>query len=115
MDFLNTLTVNSLYLILLVIGLVYAVFLLISGQLGGGEGGIDFNHAPDIGLSGGHDLHLDGGVEHGISPISPLTIATFITAFGAIGLVATNLFSISDRGSGSGLRWAGWFFHSWCI
>jgi membrane protein implicated in regulation of membrane protease activity len=51
-------------------------------------------------MDGGHDLHAEGGAaEHGISPISPLTIATFITAFGAIGLVSTNLFSASDRGS----------------
>lgn len=98
MDFLNTLTVNTIYLVLLILGLIYAVFLLVSGQIGGGESGVDLGHAPHFGMDGGHDIHVDGGAtEHGISPISPLTIATFITAFGAIGLVSTNLFSASDR------------------
>ena len=100
MDFLNTLTVNTLYLVLLILGLIYAVFLLVSGQIGGGESGADLGHVPHFETGGGHDLHVEGGAaEHGISPISPLTIATFITAFGAIGLVSTNLFSVSDRGS----------------
>lgn len=99
MDFFNTASVNSLYLILLVLGLVYAVFLLVTGHFAGGD--VDM---------GGHDVGVgaDGHVEtadgqHGISPVSPLTIATFITAFGAIGLVATELFGASDRGS---LVWA---------
>jgi membrane protein implicated in regulation of membrane protease activity len=101
---LNSLSVNLIYLVLLVLGLVYAVFLLISGQFAGGGDA-------DLG-SGELDLHaeapadglLEGPVDqHGISPISPLTIATFITAFGAIGLVSINLFSASDRAS---LLWA---------
>ena len=96
---LNSFSVNVLYLVLLVLGLVYAVFLVLSGQFAGGDADI-----------GGDGFDLDGAqggesapTHHGISPISPLTIATFITAFGAIGLVAANLFGASDRGS---LLWA---------
>jgi membrane protein implicated in regulation of membrane protease activity len=102
MDFLNSLTVNTLYIVLLAIGLVYAVFLLLSGQIGGevagGEGAGDLAGDLGAGLAGGHDLDAQAG-DHGISPISPLTISTFITAFGAIGLVAINLFNASERAS----------------
>jgi hypothetical protein len=94
--------VNLLYLVLLILGLVYALFLMIGGQLGA-DGG-DMDH--DINLGGGHDagVHVgDADHPHGLSPISPLTIATFVTAFGATGLIATGLFKASDRGS---LIWA---------
>lgn len=90
-------TVNTLYLVLLILGLIYAIFLLVSGQIGG-----DMDVDTDVDV----DVHfdVDGGADigdghHGISPISPLTIATFISAFGASGLVATGLFSATERGS----------------
>ncbi|MBN2147577.1 MAG: NfeD family protein [Anaerolineales bacterium] len=89
MGFLSGATVNTLYLVLLILGLVYAVFLLVSGQIGGDA---DIDSDLDLGADAG-DTH------HGISPISPLTIATFISAFGATGLVATGLLSVSERGS----------------
>ena len=84
-------TVNTLYIVLLSLGLVYAIFLLVSGQIGGD---VDLDADADIDI--GADV---GDGQHGISPISPLTIATFISAFGATGLVATGLFSASERGS----------------
>jgi membrane protein implicated in regulation of membrane protease activity len=89
--------VNLLYLVLLVLGLVYALFLLIGGHIG--TDGADMDH--DIHLGGDHDtgLHVgDSDHPQGLSPISPLTIATFVTAFGA-----TGLFNASDRMS---LIWA---------
>jgi len=95
--------VNLLYLVLLVLGLLYAVVLLISGQIGA-DGGGEIDHSIEIG--GGHatDIHLgDADHPHGLAPISPLTIATFVTAFGATGLIATGLFNASDRMS---LLWA---------
>jgi membrane protein implicated in regulation of membrane protease activity len=95
--------VNLLYLVLLFLGLLYAIFLLISGQIG--SDGTDAIHH-DFEIGGGHDtdLHLgDADHPHGLSPISPLTIATFVTAFGATGLIATGLFNASDRMS---LLWA---------
>lgn len=97
MEFLNSASVNLIYLVLLILGLVYTVFLLVTGHIGGDT---------DMDL-GGHDLHVEGGADvdgtQGISPISPLTLATFVSAFGAIGLVSTGLFEASDRAS---LVWA---------
>ncbi len=100
MDFISSTSVNIIYLVLLILGLVYTVFLLVFGHLGGdtdihlGAGG----HGPDFGA---HLDTTDG--QHSISPISPLTLATFVSAFGAIGLVSTGLFNASDRAS---LVWA---------
>ena len=95
MDFLNSASVNIIYLVLLVLGLIYTIFLLLTGHIGG---------ETDMDL-GGHDVHVEGGADgtHGISPISPLTLATFVSAFGAIGLVSTGLFDASERIS---LVWA---------
>ena len=97
MDFLNSASVNIIYLVLLVLGLIYTIFLLLTGHIGG---------ETDIDL-GGSDIHMEGGPtvdgQHGISPISPLTLATFVSAFGAIGLVSTGLFEASERAS---LLWA---------
>lgn len=88
-------TVNTLYLVLLILGLIYAIFLLVTGQIGG-DMDLDTDVDIDFDVDGGADI---GDGHHGISPISPLTIATFISAFGASGLVATGLFSTSERGS----------------
>ena len=104
MEIFGSISVNVLYLVLLILGLIYALFLLISGQVGGHDfdGGADLHVDTDIHIGvGDHGAGADS--QHGISPISPLTIATFITAFGATGLVATSLFSASGRGS---LVWA---------
>ncbi len=105
MEFLNEATVNTLYFVLLAMGMLYALILLFSGQLGAGADlGAD---APDFNLDLDGDVALDvepaGDLEGGFSPISPLTIAAFVTAFGAVGLVATNLFEVSDRAS---ILWA---------
>jgi membrane protein implicated in regulation of membrane protease activity len=101
-------TVNTLYVVLLILGLIYALFLLFSGQLGGdadlgdGAGDFDVDAGPDLDAGAGdHALGAEG--HPGISPISPLTIAIFITAFGASGLIARGLFLISERFS---LVWA---------
>ncbi|HNT24849.1 MAG TPA: NfeD family protein [Anaerolineales bacterium] len=111
MDILSGATVSTLYLVLLILGLIYALFLLFSGQFGGGDadlghGDLDLGHG---GMDHG-DLHVPGG-DHaaggedrtGLSPISPFTIAIFVTAFGATGLVARGLFQASERPS---LIWA---------
>lgn len=105
MDILNNATVTTLYLVLLGLGVVYALFLLFSGQLAG-DGHMDFGSGDaGVDLDGGveHGLAADGDSQHGISPISPLTVSTFITAFGAVGLISRHLFNVSDRFS---LVWA---------
>jgi len=59
---------------------------------------------PDIHLEVGHtDV---GSFDHGtieVSPLSPITIAAFITSFGGVGIVATQLFRVSPEMS---LLWA---------
>jgi membrane protein implicated in regulation of membrane protease activity len=104
MNFLENATVTTLYFVLIALGMIYALFLLITGQFGsdgdfGGDGGdFDFDLDADV------DVGIDGGdTSGGISPVSPLTIATFITAFGATGLVAMGLFEVTERSS---ILWA---------
>ncbi len=69
-------TIGLLYVVLLVVGLAYAVFSVSAGfvsDLFAGE--------VEVGSDGG----LDGGHLH---PVSGTTIATFITGFGAGGVIA---------------------------
>ena len=103
--------INIIYITLLGIGVIYAIFILI----GAGLHDIHLPHLPgldfhigghDIGL--GHDIHVDTGtgVDHSavkVPTLSPITIASFVTAFGAFGLISTGLFNASTRGS---LIWA---------
>ncbi len=82
---------NCFYLFLLMLGVFYALFLLITG-------GLHSIHMPslDIDLGGGHipdTAHVDigGGAGHDVSivSLSPISIAAFVTSFGGIGLIAT--------------------------
>jgi hypothetical protein len=85
---------NLVYLALLGVGVVYTLVILVGGELadlGGGELGL-----------GGHDLSFEHGDVH-VAPLSPVTVASFVTAFGAFGLIASGLFDASARGS---LLWA---------
>jgi hypothetical protein len=73
-----------LFAVLLGIGLIYAIVILVIGELG---------HAD---VSGGLDAdagHIDLGGEVKIPSLSPVTIASFVTAFGAFGLIAQGLFN----------------------
>ena len=93
----------TIYTVSLVIGVVYVVIGAILGEiahhgvdladqdtdLGGADVGQDMDVGHDIGHvdAGGlaHDVGL--GQEH-ISPFKPLTIATFLTGFGGLGLIS---------------------------
>jgi hypothetical protein len=101
MEFLNSLGISLLYLALLGIGLIYAVIILIAGavhdlHIPGFEvhvGGHDFG---PVGVDTLPDVHL-GDVSHPsvkIPSLSPVTIASFITAFGAFGLISIGLFEV---------------------
>lgn len=73
---------NCIYFALVVAGVIYALGILILGQIGdGGDGG----DAGDV--DGGGEGDLTGGSDLRI--FSPVTAATFATVFGATGLVAT--------------------------
>lgn len=70
-----------IYAICLVAGLVFTLFSAVAGHFFGG-------HAEtDVGMDG----HADGGVGHdgvpGMSFFSPTVLASFVTAFGAFGLI----------------------------
>lgn len=69
------------YTICLVFGLIFTLFSAIAGHFFGGHGD------GDVGMGG----HADGGVGHdgvpGISFFSPTVLASFVTAFGAFGLI----------------------------
>jgi membrane protein implicated in regulation of membrane protease activity len=104
-SFLNSLGLTLLYLALLAIGIVYAIIILVSGAL-------HDVHLPGIDLHvGGHEIgpvHVDVGGDVGqpeikVPSLSPVTIASFVTAFGGFGLIATGVFEVSSQWS---LAWA---------
>ena len=106
--------ITILYATFLGIGIIYAVLILVGA-------GLHDIHLPGIHIPG-FDLHVDGhdvGVGHDInvghaagSPdgstvkipsLSPITVASFVTAFGAFGLIGLGLFDSTVRAS---LVWA---------
>ena len=102
-------TLNCVYFALFFIGLGYAIFIAITGGLSD----IDMPDVdvdiPQIDLPGdvdipGADIHiggadaLAGGIDAPdvtVSPLSPITIATFITVFGGVGVITIQLFNAS--------------------
>ncbi len=105
--FLNSLGINLLYLILLIFGVIYAIIILI----GGGLHSIHLPHLPGFDFHlGGHEIgsmHVDvsgpdSSITH-VPSLSPITVASFVTAFGAFGLISTGLFDATTKGS---LVWA---------
>jgi membrane protein implicated in regulation of membrane protease activity len=91
---LNLSTLNCVYFVLLIVGVVYAVVILVAGEIGDVGGDLD--------LSGGHGVSFDHGTVD-VPSLSPVTIASFVTSFGAFGLIATGLFGASSALS---LLWA---------
>jgi hypothetical protein len=87
----STAGLDCAYFLSFGIGLVWAVFIVLTGGLGGD---VDVPDAgvPDLDF-GDVDAFDAGSV--GVSPISPITISTFITAFGAVGIIARQLFEVS--------------------
>ena len=100
-------TLNCIYFFLFALGVGYA---LIAGVLGG----LSHVHVPGVDIDipgvdlhpGEPDIHLElpfahdisHDVDHpdvGLSPLSPITIATFITTFGGVGLIINNLSRLS--------------------
>ncbi|MBI3241320.1 MAG: hypothetical protein HYZ49_03395 [Chloroflexi bacterium] len=87
-----------LFSALLGIGVIYAIVILVGGGLSNLHlpGGIDF-HVDGHDVHVGGDLHAGGEVK--IPSLSPITISSFVTAFGAFGLIAQGIFSASDTWS----------------
>jgi membrane protein implicated in regulation of membrane protease activity len=74
-----------IYAICLVVGITFALISAVAGHFFGGHDGAD------VGTGG----HAEAGFDHsglpGISFFSPTVLACFITAFGACGLVLSNI------------------------
>ena len=75
-----------IYAICLVLGLLFTIISAVAGHFFGGHDG-----GADIGTGG----HAEAGFDHtgvpGLSFFSPTVLACFVTAFGACGLVLTNI------------------------
>jgi hypothetical protein len=108
--FLNSVGLTLIYLTLVGVGIIYAIVILVGGALH--DVHLPGLHVPGIDLHlGGHDfgpIHADvpGGVDHpevSVPSLSPVTVASFVTAFGAFGLIGLGLFDVSARWS---LAWA---------
>ena len=94
-DVLNDNPLNLIFAAALFIGVIYAFFLMFFHGMGDllGDLGIgvhldllDMSHA-----GAGHlDLHADSG--HEAASVSTLAVASFISSFGAFGLIAVTLF-----------------------
>jgi membrane protein implicated in regulation of membrane protease activity len=73
--------ISIMYAVCLVAGLIFTLFSAVAGHLFGGHGDVH------VGMGG----QADGGVGHdgvpGISFLSPTVLASFVTAFGALGLI----------------------------
>ena len=110
-------TLNCIYLALFFVGVGYALLIVVTGGLGDIDmPDVDID-IPQIGLPGdvdipGADISIGGaelpagGIDAPdvtVSPLSPITIATFITTFGGIGVITTQLFGVDARWS---LLWA---------
>jgi membrane protein implicated in regulation of membrane protease activity len=102
-------TLNCVYFALFFVGLGYAIFIAITGGLSDVDmPDVDID-VPQIDLPGdvdipGVDIQIGGadlaagGLEApdvSVSPISPITIATFITVFGGVGVISIQLFEVS--------------------
>ena len=74
-----------IYFICFGVGLVFTIISAVASDIfGGGDHG-------DVGTGG----HAEAGFEHtgmpGVSPISPTTLASFITAFGGFGMIFSKI------------------------
>jgi membrane protein implicated in regulation of membrane protease activity len=77
-------TAFTIYLFCLVIGLVFTLLSVMAGHF--------FGHGDHVSGSGGHaEAGADSSDMPGISIFSPTVIAAFITAFGAFGIIFTQI------------------------
>lgn len=73
-----------IYAICLAVGLLFTIISVIAGHFFGG-------HDADVGTGGHAEAGFDDSGVPGISFFSPTVLACFITAFGACGLVLSNI------------------------
>jgi membrane protein implicated in regulation of membrane protease activity len=104
-------TLNCVYFALFFVGVGYAIFIVITGGLSHidmPDVHVDIPHVDlpgDVDIPGanidigGPDLQVHGidAPDVTVSPLSPITIASFITTFGGIGVLSTQFFSVDPR------------------
>jgi membrane protein implicated in regulation of membrane protease activity len=104
-------TLNCVYLGLFFLGLGYAIVIVITGGLSSIDMPDVNVDVPQIDLPGDVDIpgaSVDisgasgpvGGIDApdvSVSPLSPITIATFITVFGGLGVLSTQFFNLDPR------------------
>ncbi|MFC2036366.1 NfeD family protein [Chloroflexota bacterium] len=110
-------TLNCVYFALFFVGFGYALFVVITGGLSDiNMPDVDID-VPQIGLPGDVDIpgagvHIGGadipagGIDApdvSVSPLSPITLATFITTFGGVGVLCLRVFGCTAPMS---LLWA---------
>jgi hypothetical protein len=110
LDFLDAFssfsTLNCVYFILLLGGVLWTAIVLIGGAVASVDlPDVDVD-VPTIDLPGDVDIpNIDFSVDStpsfdhgsvGVSALSPITIASFVTSFGGLGLVGTQLFRMLD-------------------
>lgn len=110
-------SLSCVYFALFFIGVGYALFTVVTGGLSSIDmPDVDID-VPQIDLPGdvgipGADIHVGGpeipaggldAPDVSVSPLSPITVATFITTFGGIGVLCTQFFECDPRLS---LVWA---------
>jgi membrane protein implicated in regulation of membrane protease activity len=101
---------SLIYTVCLVVGLVFTIASAVAGHFfGGGDG-----HA-DVGTGG----HAEAGFDHsgmpGISFFSPTVLASFVTAFGAFGLIFTRIPATSSVWASAPLSAAGGGVVAWLV
>mgnify|MGYP005836242075 CR=1 FL=1 len=101
-------TLNCIYFLLVAVGVIYTLFILIAG-------GLHEIQLPDIDIDVGDiggvnmpDVHVEtpASFDHGevgLTSLSPITIASFVTGFGAFGIISTQMFNVSPKAS---ILWA---------
>jgi membrane protein implicated in regulation of membrane protease activity len=109
-DIINASTLNCVYFGLFLLGVGYAIFIVITGGLSDVDlPQIDVD-VPQIDLPGdvtigGPEVPVAGldAPDVAVSPLSPITIASFITTFGGVGVLTLTVFGVDPRWS---LLWA---------
>jgi len=80
---------TMIYAICLVLGLLFTIVSAVAGHVFGSDH--DIGHGGDVGTGG----HAEAGFDHsgmpGLSFFSPTVLASFVTAFGAFGMIFTRI------------------------
>jgi len=87
---------TQIYLICFGVGLLFTLVSATAGHAFGGHGDIGHDAPGHFGHGGHGDAHVHGHAEGGaasnmpgFSPLSPTTMASFVTAFGGFGMIFT--------------------------